>query len=152
MNKDIIENINNAKKSKSLSIKDVQLTDEIWNEIIKLEHLEYLYIYGSVIFNIPDEFSNLQNFKSLSFQSCNLSELPLPVLKIESLIRLNLYGNYFSIIPDYFAKLKNLEDIELGANDLKELPKGLNNLKQIKDLDLRHYKIGILTTELFEYK
>jgi len=115
MDKELLEEIDEAKKTDSLVLKNISMTDEIWQEITKLTNLEKLTIYDSLIGNIPENINGLMNLKELKIEECNLKEFPI-----------------------YFTQLKTLENIDLGKNELQDLPKEFANFQQITDLNLNN--------------
>jgi Leucine-rich repeat (LRR) protein/predicted ATP-binding protein involved in virulence len=136
MKKDILEQINEAKSSKTLSLFETQITDEIWQEIIKLTHLEYLYIYSSDIYNIPKDIAFLDKLRELRLHKCNLSSLPIILTKLSNIEKLTIGHNLIETFPDEFKNLINLKNLDISGNPIKIIPEVLAQLPKLEELDL----------------
>jgi len=53
-----------------------------------------------------------------------------------------LYGNKLGTLPSEIGYLTNLLKLGLSENSLTNLPDSLENLKQIRVLDLRHNRLN----------
>ncbi len=141
MKKDILQELKEAQNSKSITLNDIQVTDEIWTEIIKLSHLEYLYFYNSNIGNVPDNISNLSKLKKLSLRECKLREFPINLTKLQSLTDIDIEDSNLKILPNEFQNFTNLEDLDISGNSFSEFPKMLAGLPKLKDLELSETNI-----------
>lgn len=151
MKTDILEQINEAKSSKSLSLNETEITDEIWQEITKLTHLEYLYIRRSDIGKIPDNIILLNNLNRLTIDKCNLSSFPIVLTKLTAIEDLDIDDNLIENLPDEFKNFKELKDLDISGNPIKKIPDILSQLPKLNDLDLSKTQIidysslGLLT-------
>ena len=78
-----------------------------------------------------------------------LEVIPEEVEKMHYLRSLDLYGNNIHEIP---AFLSDLEELYLGANGLTECPKGMEQLKNLRRLELSYNQITELCPAIFEMK
>ncbi len=141
MKKDILEQIKEAKTSRSLTLHDVQITDEIWNELVKLIDLDFLYIYNSEIGIVPQSISNLINLKRLRIIKCKLKEFPISFTLLTNLNDLDINANVISELPKEFKNLTNLTYLDISENPLIKFPQIITRLKKLEDLDLSETEI-----------
>ena len=110
--------------------------------------------------DLPDEFENLYNLKSLSF-GIAFKHLPKVICKLTWLKKLDMSiladwddwcgycGNLkLSPLPNEFVNLQNLEVLELSAYKLYEFPNVICELKNLKILNLSCCDLSVLPNEL----
>jgi len=147
MKKDILQKLKEAQTSKSITLNDIQVTDEIWNKIVKLTQLEYLYIYKSDIGNVPDNISNLSKLERLTLNECNLSGLPLNLANLVSLNYFSLSKNSFTKVPKLLSKFSLLRVLDLSDNKILDYS-GLKQLTKLNTLYLNRNKLTNIPNEV----
>jgi Leucine-rich repeat (LRR) protein len=102
-------------------------------EILTFSHLEWLWLEGQKIDEIPKSIGSLINLKHLSFAYNSIWELPedigtlLPVLE-----QLWMTGNKLRYLPDSMRHLKHLRHLYLSQNKLTDLPDWLVELPRLE--------------------
>jgi Leucine-rich repeat (LRR) protein len=149
MKKEILEKINEAKTSENLYLgynQTIQITDEIWDEIVKLTHLKHLHIYNSEIGLVPETISNLINLKKLTLTKCKLKEFPIPFTMLTNLVDIDINENLISELPNEFGNLINLTDLDISENPITKFPEIITKLNKLEDLDLSKNPITDFTS------
>lgn len=155
-----IETISNLKDSlEILTIcSDVEFS---LKPINKLENLKELTIYHENCKGI--DFSKLQNLKTLNIYNLRVNELPQSLFDCICLKSLIITNSRIKTVDDKFLNLINLEylglscglkeipevilrmcwlkELDLSNNFITDLPSGLNNLFELKSLNLNDNKI-----------
>lgn len=86
-------------------------------DIGKLTELEHLIACDNRIEELPSEFFNLQNLKSVDLENNLLTELSPDIMKLQNLERLYLANNNLSSLPIEIGELKKLQDMTLQGNN-----------------------------------
>ena len=125
-----------------------------------------LYLKGTPIGELPDEFNKMDKLKKLDLNNTGLKKLPeslygmtsLEVLDVSnnsiqslsksvsgmtSLISLNFNNNALEALPDSICTLPALNFLIVSGNSLYSLPAGIGN-SSIKTLDAKNNKISSL--------
>lgn len=94
---------------------------------------------------IADEFDKLQTIEKLEI-SLGHDEIAFPksIYKLKKLQELRLKGG-FHILPEGIDSLELLEILEIDNNYIKELPKSFANLRNIKEIELKHVNYDIFS-------
>ncbi|XP_053378295.1 toll-like receptor 2 [Mercenaria mercenaria] len=88
---------------------------------------------------------NLSNNKLFKMANRNYSLFAQLIVSYPNLKRLKLSSNQLTRIPkEMFQRNKNLETIDLSDNLLQQITFNLNNLSNLKVLDLRNNRISVL--------
>lgn len=80
--------------------------------------LEYLYIGGNKLMQVPVELGKLTSLKILNLCDNLLSILPKELAKLHQLESLSLHNNKLTVLPISIVKLKNLQAISVRGNPL----------------------------------
>jgi len=154
-----IKKLINLEELRIVNFKDSEI--DLPRELLYLENLKRLSIYGEdlhvipdIIFDmygldelilslmkldsIPEGFSRLKKLKSLGFTSNNLSTISDEIYSLENLESLNIGGNKLKILPDGISNLHKLKYLTIQARTLTDLP---NDLKSLKNLEYIHLSI-----------
>ena len=94
--------------------------------------------------NIPDEFGELENLRSLILSGNQLiGEIPLNIMSSSTLVSLSLNGNQISgEIPIEIENLVNLETIDLSHNLLTGIiPLGISYIPSLYYVNLSHNQL-----------
>jgi Leucine-rich repeat (LRR) protein len=109
--------------------------------ILDSNHLEGIQVDSVITWN--DEV-----FKSLSFQSLNMSTLPAGIGRISELKVLRLENNKLKHLPDDIGELHELIFLRLDNNRLKTIPSSFGLLKRLTWLLLHNNQINSLPPEI----
>jgi len=142
MEKYIKRQIEDAMTSNSLYLDDAKITDEIWNEIVKLIHLEDLSIFDSEIGIVPQTISNLVNLKSLKIVNCKFEEFPISFTLLSNLEYLDIPYNEICELPSEFQNLNNLKNLGISHNPIKKFPEIIASLNNLEELNLSKTQIS----------
>lgn len=134
--KNILEQINEAKTTKILSLNECRITDEIWREIVKLADLRELYITNCEIGNVPENINNLTNLTSLKINACHLNDFPINFTLLKSLQNIVLQNNELTCIPEKLLDLPNLNSLILSINNISEIPDNIVSHKTLNYVEL----------------
>ena len=129
--------LENCLDLKTLSLHGNQLV-EFPQSILKLMNLESLNLCYNNIFQIPENFSQLQNLKYLNFGSNELTEFSTVLLQLVNLETLCLHSNTILKVFILDSKLQNLIKLDLSNNNIDEIHLQLPKLQY---LDLNNNKI-----------
>ena len=86
--------------------------------IFYFSSLEYLYLGGNKLTNIPAELGKLYKLKSLNLCDNKISIIPKEMAKLHQLESLSLHNNNLTVLPIAIVKLKNLHIITMRGNPL----------------------------------
>lgn len=65
-------------------------------QILEMENLQVLNLYGNSITSIPEEIGTLKNLQYIDLRENNITALPQSIFKLDNLVRLQLEGNSIS--------------------------------------------------------
>ncbi len=139
MKKEILEQINEAKTSKRLSLYNTQITVDLWTEIVKLTHLEELYLNGCSITEIPESIKILEKLERLQFRTCHFEKFPVAITLIPNIKHLEI--SQISDIPDDIKNLEHLVSLDISRSKLDKLSKTISFLDMLVSLDISDTEI-----------
>lgn len=116
-----------------------------------LINIDSFNCYKNGVVELPDEFYNLINLKSLDLCKSGV-DISNKIGKLKNLtyIRFNLSG--INKIPNTIGNLTQLETLWICCNQIKEIPKEIGQLRKLKDLDLHSNDISTLPDEICNLK
>ena len=124
-------NINWELLKKCLHLKHLTiLHSEIYTiheSILRLPSLTSLDLSDNSITNLPEFFN--ENLRHLSISRNNISKIDNDLSSLSKLVSLSLEGNKLTVIPQGINNLSNLRGLNLNRNNLKNLPSSIE--KQI---------------------
>ena len=80
--------------------------------------MEYLYLGGNKITQVPAELGKLTSLKILNLCDNQITILPKELAKLHRLESLSLHNNNLTVLPIAIVKLKKLEAISVRGNPL----------------------------------
>ncbi len=147
MKNNIIQELDKAKNSKILVLYQKQITNKIWNTIIKLTDLESLDFHDCDFVNAPHSFYKFSKLKYLRFHKCNLTKFPTDITKIKTLKNIDISFNILNDIPEDFQKLNKLEELDLSVTGITNYS-FLENFKNLKRVNLSYNKLNKFPQQL----
>ena len=111
---------------------------EFPQSILKLTNLESLRLRWNKIYQIPEEFSQLENLKYLDLGSNKLTEFPTAIFTLLKLETLNLDQNFILEVFILNSKLENLTNLYLSNNLINRI---YLDLPKLENLELNSNKI-----------
>jgi len=103
-----------------------------------LSNLKLLKLNENEIASIPSSLTQLKNLETLILNYNNISSIPSHIKNLSKLKKLDLTNNRITSIQETLGKLKYLEELYLSNNKINgSLPQSLNNLKELKIIDLQ---------------
>lgn len=150
-------------------------------DLSKLKYLQYLYLLGDSLVELPKNFLQIQHLKKLNISVNELKSIPawlfthptlqeldlseqnsekgdkdtllLPTILSNKVLRvLSLAQIKTTILPANFLRLEALEEFNLSKNKFKTLPKEIRNLKNLQVLNLSKGKLESLPKEIGKLK
>lgn len=106
-------------------------------EILQFKNLQYLDLSKNKITELPEEIGQLKSLQYFSVARNNLVEFPFQIGELTNLYYLNANNNDLVGITTGVGTLTKLRNFDLWSNDLEHFPDELQNLKELKILDLR---------------
>ncbi len=122
MNEKILSAINKAKTSNKFHLLDVEMTDEAWNEILKLKKLEDISLFSVKIKKIPKKISKLNRLKKLLLFNNQIKEIPVEISYLKKLELLWIKNNKIETIPAELFNLTKLKGLDLSNNQITNIP------------------------------
>jgi len=105
--------------------------------------------YKNEVTEIPTEFGNLVNLKSLDLcKAFSLKKIPTQIGKLKHLSYIRLSLTEITAIPKEIGNLTELQTLWLCCNSLTEIPKEIGRLKNLQDLDIHSNNIKSLPDEI----
>jgi len=124
-------------------------------EVSNLKGIGYLIgidsfnCYKNAVTEIPAEFGNLVNLKSLDLcKAFSLKKIPAQIGKLKHLTYIRLSLTEITAIPKEIGNLTELQTLWLCCNSLTEIPKEIGRLKNLQDLDIHSNNIKSLPDEI----
>ncbi|HYG53372.1 MAG TPA: leucine-rich repeat domain-containing protein [Flavobacteriales bacterium] len=103
--------------------------------IFNIHYLNFLDLSHNNIYAISPMF-NCAMLEYLYLAGNELTEVPRSIIRLKNLKELSLAGNKLTILPTGMAKLKSLEVLDLSGNNFKGIPGSIRGLKKLKVLRL----------------
>ncbi len=98
--------------------------------------------------NLPSEIGLLEELNALIIACC-LENIPSEIGDLKNLVTLVIANSTVQVMPQEISNLTKLETLALLQNfQLTELPVGLDNLKNLKILNLEFNNLSSIPTEL----
>ncbi len=133
----------------NLSLAQNNITGTIPDSIGNLVNLISLRLGNNdLVEPVPQSFANLTKLEELSFNTNELTTVPIPFTELESLKILGLSHNQIESIPPEIENLLNLEELDLWSNVIETIPYELGNLQNLVILNLRSNQITGLPLSL----
>ncbi|KAF9585578.1 cysteinyl-tRNA synthetase [Lunasporangiospora selenospora] len=135
------------------SITRLEVLDLRGNRIKTLENarleeaqlLVMLHLQSNRLETIPDSYHTLQYLRVLNLSGNYFSKFPNAICQITSLMELDLSFNDITEIPEAIGQLIRLRRLSLYGNRIGPyLPKSMENLTQLRKLDIRQNGISNL--------
>jgi Leucine-rich repeat (LRR) protein len=105
--------------------------------------------YKNEVTEIPAEFGNLVNLKSLDLcKAFSLKKIPAQIGKLKHLSYIRLCLTEITAIPKEIGNLTELQTLWLCCNSLTEIPKEIGRLKNLQDVDIHSNNIKSLPDEI----
>ena len=117
---EILENILKLTGLKTLAITASGL-ETITPKIVKMEKLEYAYLFKNKIKEFPCILENLKALKVLALHDNGIPEQPECVINFKELEDLRLRNNKIVTIPVLKGKIEKLKNLEVEKNLLDEI-------------------------------
>jgi len=127
---------------KTLNMDNVQITDELLPELLKLQKLNSLDLSNDGASNnfTLEQLKNIGNLKELKYLNLERNELgslPESIFKLTKLEYLNLSGNKLTTLPKSVKNFKKLKHLDLSYNfDISSLPPEIGSLKSLEYFDI----------------
>ena len=138
-------NISELKELKFLDIDCSRFSDEtllLLSNLPKLENLIKLKIHNQDLSNLPDNFGNMKNLKSLSLEM-NLLNFPVSIGNLRTLEFLYVSSIYEFEFPESFCELSNLLFLDINVKKINN-EKFLQSLGKLSKLKTLRMSIEIL--------
>jgi len=92
--------------------------------------------------SLPRSMNRLYNLETLNISETGIGKVPRCVREYKKLKKLSFDG----VIPNWIGELSNLEYISMGW--VKKISESIGELKNLRDLDIRCYKIKTLPNSI----
>jgi len=106
--------------------------------------LEYLYISGIEIKEVPSKWQKLSNLRTLIIKNCNTSSFDIPLNELINLRYLDISKNRLS---DVTLDAINLKSVDLSHNNLSKL-KIKSPVYQLTNIDVSYNKVNEIKTDV----
>jgi len=141
-----LEAIEKARESHALYLRGLELTEELWLEIAKLENLERIVLSDCALDEVPPQIERLTALRTLLVGSCRTSSFPVGFTLLKNLRRVSLERSTIGSLPAEFENLVQLEDLLLIGCPIKTVPTQLAKLPNLSYLSLANTKLGDFQT------
>jgi hypothetical protein len=125
-----------------------RFTKLISKEICNLSKLEVLRLDCCIIYEIPNEISDLKMLKTIAFYNCYIGLTEYDFKKL-NLTKVKFYNSLVSL--ESFKHLTDLRELKVNKHSLREIP-NIFNLHLLTHLNLSHNCIITISTQLFDLK
>ncbi|XP_060755506.1 leucine-rich repeat-containing protein 58a [Neoarius graeffei] len=142
------EDILQLTKLKTLVAKNNQLDEASFPKQFSSMLIETLNFSGNRFREIPSQFLELSQLRSLSMGGNRLKSIPAEIKKLTRLEMLYLGGNLISFIPPELANLHLLKYLVLCDNCIRSVPPQLYRLHSLLSLSLHNNLLTFLPREL----
>lgn len=123
-----------------LSLADRGLT-ELPPQVLEMENLEELILYGNRLSTLPPGLSRLQNLRKLDLTRNRFAKLPAVVTELRDLEELQLFGNRLTTLPAGIGRMKKLVQLNLMFNPIERLPEEIGDLAELRYLRLCRHRM-----------
>ncbi|XP_043265165.1 leucine-rich repeat-containing protein 47-like [Colletes gigas] len=121
---------------------------KIPSTIDKVEKLKFLDCSRNKLSSLPDEIGRLSQLTTMNFSSNLLKSLPTLIGNVKLCV-LDLSNNQFEQFPDVcYPELVHLSEVYVNGNQIKEIPVTINQLPQLKILNVSDNLISAVPGEL----
>ncbi|XP_073158843.1 plant intracellular Ras-group-related LRR protein 6-like isoform X2 [Henckelia pumila] len=137
----------------SLDVRSNQLK-ALPNSIGCLSKLKILNVSGNLLHSLPRTIENCRSLEELNANFNKLTQLPDTIgFELLNLRKLSINSNKLILLPHSISHLTNLETLDARLNCLRSLPDDLENLVNLKTLNVSQnfqylttlpYSIGLL--------
>lgn len=135
-------------KLKYLNLANNKQSQQISSEILKLEKLEELDLYGNQLKSIPISLFQLNNLKILDLRGNSIEKIPEKISELIQLEELYLSSNKIKELPNSLFELSNLKKLLLSSNEIENIPNDIYKLRQLEEVDLKSNKIKIFPNKI----
>lgn len=113
-----------------------QRLKELPNEFHDLVNLKTLYLDKNKLSELPRSLASCKQLKTISIANNKFTKFPIIICYLSQLQTLDFSTNEISEVPDCLKELIHLENIYMVGNEVGEFPESLDVL-DIKELDMR---------------
>lgn len=142
-------NLEEAKKCLVLNLSNNSLTEIPSSVFVELTNLHYLNLANNKLETVPPQLRRLINLRVLILNDNTLKHAQLrQVTSLVNLTTLHLRNTERDMknFPSGLDNLKNLKDIDLSMNELTSIPESLYHVEGLKKLNLSDNKISDLSS------
>lgn len=125
---------------------------EIPHKIYTLEKISKLVLTEFNFSEIPIKLFRLRTLISLFLNNNKISKIPIEILKLDKLEELWLSNNLIKRFPSVITKMISLEAISLDKNFIMTIPEDIKKLENLKTLSLQNNKFKIIPDVIFNLK
>lgn len=112
--------------------------------------MDYLYLGGNKLEELPPEIGHLDSLTALILCDNQLTHLPKQITRLANLHSLKLHKNQLQTLPQNLVQLTNLQELSLRENPLvirfiKEWPTSIPSLMEVAANHIKRYQIPYST-------
>ncbi|XP_013415104.1 malignant fibrous histiocytoma-amplified sequence 1 homolog [Lingula anatina] len=145
----IPKEIKNLKNLGRISLSNANLTS--FEEICckEMKKLEFLYLNGNQITEIPQDIKDLVSLKELDLSGNQITAIPDGIVHLVALCKLYCAHNAIcDIMPICQSELSNIEILSFHENALRRIPGEIGNLFKLRELYMGGNKLTELPDEV----
>ncbi|XP_013391845.1 malignant fibrous histiocytoma-amplified sequence 1 homolog [Lingula anatina] len=145
----IPKEIKNLKNLGRISLSNANLTS--FEEICckEMKKLEFLYLNGNQITEIPQDIKDLVSLKELDLSGNQITAIPDGIVHLVALCKLYFAHNAIcDIMPVCQSELSNIEILSFHENALRRIPGEIGNLFKLRELYMGGNKLTELPDEV----
>ena len=125
-----------------------------------INRLEFLYLGGNQLTDIPAELGQLSRLQSLALSDNYITRLPRELKQLTHLRSLSLHNNQLQMLPKEIIELTNLSELSLRGNPLvmrfvREMPHNVPTLLELSGRCIKkcrlHYNPSVIPRSLVGY-
>lgn len=124
-----------------LSFEKMKL-DKIPAELKTFKNLRTLNLSKNKLTDLPDYIGELNQLKILDISRNKFAIFPVEICRLNNLQKLLASRNLFDKIPECIGFCSKLEIIDLWDTPIMSFPNSMENLKNLKEMDLQGIKYG----------